>query len=308
MRNISSDSSTEKRSLPEVEVLLATFNGESFIEDFLNSLSNQEGVRIHLRVSDDGSTDETLELIRSFKSSFESCEILKGPGKGPSANFFSLIDNSSYNYVALADQDDLWEKDKLSTQLSYLMSNAPHLVCHDRAVLNSRGQKIQDSNVSVQFLKLKNALVENVVFGNTILMNKQGIELVRNHRSPNVFMHDSFMYLVFSCFGQMTFIQKPLTKYRIHGGNFMGIPSTNTRIRNFRKNVSTFYTQNRTFYDTYKNKIIESDAVLFRKYFEIFENRNALLRIVRTVSAPIERQQKLQTLIWKTLVLFYRPK
>jgi glycosyltransferase involved in cell wall biosynthesis len=308
MRNISNDSSTKKQSLPEVEVLLATFNGEAFLGEFLESLSQQTGVKIHLRVSDDGSTDQTLALVRSYKTRFESCTISNGPSEGPSANFFSLIDKATYDYVALADQDDIWEKDKLSTQLSFLRSNAPHLVCHDRAVLNSSGIMLKDSQVNFRFLELKNALVENVVFGSTILLNKQGIDLVRNYLTPNVLMHDSYIYLAFSCFGQMTFIQKPLTKYRIHDGNFVGIPNVKTRIRKFRLNIDAFYRQNRAFFNIHKNEILESDTELFTRYFEIFELRSRFQRILHTISAPIARQVKIQTLIWKILVVIYLPK
>jgi hypothetical protein len=166
---------------------------------------------------------------------------------------------------------------------------------------------LKDSQINFRFLKLKNALVENVVFGNTILMNKEGIDLVRNHRTTNVLMHDSLIYLAFSCFGQITFIQKPLTKYRTHHSNFIGIPKANARIRNFRLNIDGFYRQNRTFFDIYKNDILKSDAELFTKYFEIFENRNRFQRILRAISAPIARQTRLQTLIWKILVVFYGP-
>jgi glycosyltransferase involved in cell wall biosynthesis len=108
MPSISSVLSNKEKSLPEVEVLLATFNGEKYLGEFLVSLSRQNDVIIHLRVSDDGSTDKTLDIINSHKDLFESCMIFSGPCNGPSANFFSLIEKATYEFVALADQDDVW--------------------------------------------------------------------------------------------------------------------------------------------------------------------------------------------------------
>jgi glycosyltransferase involved in cell wall biosynthesis len=108
MQNTFNDSSNKDLGFPEVEVLLATYNGELYISEFLDSLSLQNDVRIHLRVSDDGSSDRTLEIVDSYRHLFESCKVFNGPCNGPSANFFSLIEKATFEFVALADQDDIW--------------------------------------------------------------------------------------------------------------------------------------------------------------------------------------------------------
>jgi glycosyltransferase involved in cell wall biosynthesis len=308
MRNISNDSSIEEPDLPEVEVLLATFNGESFIESFLESLSRQVGVRIHLRVSDDGSSDQTIKLIKLYEAKFESCEIFLGPSKGPTENFFSLIENSSHEYVALADQDDVWDESKLATQLTFFKGNGPQLICHNRAIIDPVGLRIQESQINIRHLELRNALVENVVFGNTILLNKQGIKLVRAHKSSNLVMYDSFMYLLFSCLGNVTFIEKSLTDYRIHDKNFVGVPRTLSKIKSFRFNVNLYYQQNRSFFQLYEKEISASDAEVFKKYFDVFEKKSLMKQVLVSIRAPIVRQQKLETSIWKCLILFLVPR
>jgi rhamnosyltransferase len=305
MRNIFSDLPFENQRLPEVEVLLATFNGEAFIAEFLESLLQQEGVRIHLRVSDDGSTDETLEIVKTYEDKFESFKILIGPAKGPNANFLYLIEESSHEYVALADQDDLWEKEKLITQISHLRGSAPQLICHDRRVIDVKGSEIRCSQIRVRVLNLKNALVENVVFGNTILLNQQGVDLIRSHKSSNLFIYDSYIYLIFSCFGQITFIQKPLTDYRLHNNNLVGIPNTYLRFKNFSSNLQSFYHQNKTFFDLYRDEIRELDTDLFIKYFQIFERKNRIVNTLKILRTPIKRQKNLQTLAWKILTIIY---
>jgi glycosyltransferase involved in cell wall biosynthesis len=129
MRNTSNDLLSKDQGLPEVEVLLATFNGEKFLGEFLDSLYRQKDVRIHLVVSDDGSSDRTIEIIDSYRHLFESCKIFNGPCNGPSSNFFSLIENATYEFVALADQDDVWHPHHLISSVSRLSdtSNFPSL-------------------------------------------------------------------------------------------------------------------------------------------------------------------------------------
>ena len=111
-----------KQPLPEVEVLLATYNGEPYLKEFLVSLSRQEGVVIHLSVSDDGSTDNTLEVIRSFQLKFKTVQILDGPQKGPAENFLSLIKQAKSEIIALADQDDIWLPNHLYNSLGRIQS------------------------------------------------------------------------------------------------------------------------------------------------------------------------------------------
>lgn len=305
MRNISNDLSTEIRQFPEVEVLLATYNGECYIGKFLESLVGQEEVRIHLRVSDDGSTDKTLEIVGQFADFFESCEVFHGPGVGPSANFFFLIDRATYDFVALADQDDIWEKDKLATQISNILGSGPQLICHDRSVINGLDRETIHSQITVQHLDLGNALIENVVYGNTILLNKAGVNLIQNFKSSNAIMYDSYLYLIFSCLGTAVFIQKPLTRYRIHNGNMIGIPGNYKRLRNFRSNIMSMYQQNRIFFDFHADKLNQSNIEVFRKYFLIFEGRSRIFRTLCTLRAPIRRQRNYQTLVWKLLVIVH---
>lgn len=96
-----------------VQVLLATCNGERYLQEFLDTLVNQQGVIIDLLASDDSSSDGTMEILERSKSRFLNCLILNGPGKGPMENFFHLIKHASGDYIAFADQDDLWDVNHL---------------------------------------------------------------------------------------------------------------------------------------------------------------------------------------------------
>lgn len=106
-------------------ILLATYNGESYIKDQLDSILNQKGVQIKVLVSDDLSTDNTLKIIKSYNDS--RIHILPNYQKFGSAsqNFFRLVRDANFDdfdYVSFADQDDIWNLDKLKNSISTIIS------------------------------------------------------------------------------------------------------------------------------------------------------------------------------------------
>lgn len=106
----------------KVLILLATYNGEKFINLQLQTILDQSHVDIEILISDDNSTDNTLLIIKRFTKLKKKIKIINNPIKFGSAsqNFFNLIINSKVNnfdYIAFADQDDIWMKDKLITAI-----------------------------------------------------------------------------------------------------------------------------------------------------------------------------------------------
>jgi glycosyltransferase involved in cell wall biosynthesis len=101
----------------EVDVLLATYNGEKYIEDFLSSLLKQKNCKINLYISDDGSTDSTIPLLLRYQDEFNEFRLMQGPELGPMLNFFNLLRASKGKYIALADQDDIWMENHLHASL-----------------------------------------------------------------------------------------------------------------------------------------------------------------------------------------------
>src|ERR1700693_1620273 len=103
---------------PEIAILLATFCGERFLHLQLASFERQAVRNWRLYASDDGSTDDTLAILRRFQQKLgpEKVDVRTGPGRGYIANFLSLIADESIkaDYYALSDQDDLWKPQKLT--------------------------------------------------------------------------------------------------------------------------------------------------------------------------------------------------
>ena len=121
---------------PSVAILLCTLDGARFLPDQLDSINRQWHGNLRLWVSDDCSSDDTLALLSTnfFGRDQKPAVVLSGPQKGHTANFLSLACNSDIDadYYAFADQDDIWEAEKLSRAVGMLESlpqDSPSLYC-----------------------------------------------------------------------------------------------------------------------------------------------------------------------------------
>jgi glycosyltransferase involved in cell wall biosynthesis len=240
MQNTSSNLSDKDERLPEVEVLLATFNGELYLSEFLESLCSQQGVEIHLRVSDDGSTDGTLDIIDSYKNKFESCEIYSGPQKGPSANFFSLIEKATYGFVALADQDDIWLPNHLVSSIKRL-AVTPDIPSMTFSAVMEFGENLKFESIWPNRFPgedIRTILTENLARGCTIVLNSKAIDLIKFHPPENAIMHDWWILLLIYSSGSVTWSTLPEVRYRIHEKNAVGSqPIFQIRAKRFFKNI-----------------------------------------------------------------------
>lgn len=91
-----------------ISVCIATYNGEKYLEEQLDSILPQLDSRDELIISDDGSKDATLAIIKRYTAQDQRIKFFKGPGKGVIANFEFAINQSQGEFIFLADQDDVW--------------------------------------------------------------------------------------------------------------------------------------------------------------------------------------------------------
>ncbi len=216
-----------------VQVLLATFNGEKFLAEQLDSLLAQNDVRVSLLVSDDGSQDKTLEILNKYKNSFSEIKILNGPKMGPQANFFYLLSKSSGKYVALCDQDDIWEENHLKDSVARLGSSGPRVTFS--AVTEfwsdySKPNRIWPRKIRIE--NIENLLFENQARGCTIVMNRSFVEIINTKLPERSIMHDWWIALVGISLGCLSANAQPEVRYRIHKNNFVGAnPTLKTKVR-----------------------------------------------------------------------------
>lgn len=216
---------------PHVAILMCTFNGERFLKEQLDSLTTQIHQNWTLWVSDDGSTDQTLKILRTTQAAWGSdrLKIVEGPRKGFARNFLSLACRTEIEaeYFAFSDQDDIWLPEKLSraiVMLEKLQQNAPSLYGSRTQLINAQGEIIGISKLIPHDLGFHNALVQNVAGGNTMVFNQHLRDALQFAGSDlDIVSHDWWLYLVTTAIqGTVIFDQEPLIHYRQHKHNLVG--------------------------------------------------------------------------------------
>jgi glycosyltransferase involved in cell wall biosynthesis len=229
---------------PKVAILLGTFRGQQYLAEQLNSIAAQTHSNWEVWASDDGSTDDTLAILASFKSQWPvgRLSIQAGPGKGFVANFLALTCSTGIkaDYYAYSDQDDIWEADKLERALQWLESIPPDIP----ALYCARTRLVDSNNQEIGFSPLfgnpcfTNALVQNIAGGNTMVFNNAARALLQQAGAqlPVVF-HDWWVYMaVTGCGGMVFFDPVPALRYRQHEGNVIGVNSSwQARLQRMRK-------------------------------------------------------------------------
>jgi glycosyltransferase involved in cell wall biosynthesis len=225
------DRSTRTQTIVPVTILLCTFNGGRFLEEQLASIASQSYPLWHIIASDDGSTDATLALLRSFVARHgdqRRVEIRKGPDRGPTANFLSLVTDPSIDgtYFAYCDQDDVWYPDKLERAIVWLASvpaEVPALYCARTTLIDAAGRYIGRSPLFRKAPDFRNALVQSLAGANTMVFNRAARALLIAAGNCDVVAHDWWTYLLVSgAEGSVYYDAIPSVAYRQHRANHFG--------------------------------------------------------------------------------------
>jgi glycosyltransferase involved in cell wall biosynthesis len=213
-----------------VTILLCTLNGERFLTQQLESLRLQTFMDWKLIASDDGSSDCTVPILQAFKKACEPgrVEIVEGPQRGAAANFLSLAcrEDLASDYYAFCDQDDVWEADHLARAIGILerTGSMPAVYGSRTRLIDSAGQDIGLSPLFTRLPAFRNALVQSIAGGNTMVFNGRARELLALCGADVVVpSHDWWLYQATSaCGGHVCYDARPSVRYRQHGRNLVG--------------------------------------------------------------------------------------
>lgn len=214
-----------------VAVMMATFNGERFLSQQIDSLESQTVPRVDLWVSDDGSEDGTGFLLEKALTSWKKgyIEIVSGPKKGFVENFRSLITNPRIeaDYYAFCDQDDIWDPDKLAVAVEWLSTQpegTPALYCSRTRSISETGKTIGLSPLFTKKPSFKNAIVQSIAGANTMVMNRVARNIVAKASARTSFVsHDWWCYLLISgAGGRIYYSPNAKISYRQHSQNLVG--------------------------------------------------------------------------------------
>lgn len=215
----------------QVAILLSTYNGAEFLAEQLDSLIAQTHTHWSIHVSDDGSTDATMEILESYRTRLgnERMHIYEGPQRGFAANFLSLLHRGEIqaSCFAFCDQDDHWTPQRLERGLAWIRSvpsDHPALFCSRTRLVDDLGSPIGLSPLFRRPPSFGNALVQCIAGGNTMLFNDVARDLLQQTPpDEQIVSHDWWTYLlVTGCGGTVAYEPLPTVDYRQHQQNLMG--------------------------------------------------------------------------------------
>ncbi len=223
----------------KVTVLLATYNGAMFLPQQLASIAAQTHSDWQIVVSDDGSTDATREQLNAF-ARVHPLQVIDGPRQGFAANFMHLLcETPCEDYLAFADQDDVWDADHLARGIAALQqvpADIPALYGARTRLIDTLGNPCGMSSLFIRPPRFGNALVQSLAGGNTMMLNRAAHALLQRAGRLNVVSHDWWFYqLISGAGGRIIYDPIPSLSYRQHECNLVGanrgLVATTRRIR-----------------------------------------------------------------------------
>lgn len=235
----------------KVNILMATYNGEKFLAQQIESIQKQTFKEWNLLIRDDGSSDKTCDIIRNFTAKDSRIRFInenEHHNLGVIKSFFTLVNYEVANFYFFSDQDDVWLPEKLSVSLEaakHKASDVPLLVYTDLKVVNQELNILQDSMIRAQShhanTTLLPELTENTVTGGTMMINHA---LAEKWFTPNdILMHDWFLALLAASLGEIIYLDLPTQLYRQHDNNVLGARTMDKRFKILREGPKSIFTR-----------------------------------------------------------------
>ena len=295
-------------------VLLSTFNGETYLREQLDSILTQKTEHeVDLMVRDDGSTDGTIDILKSFEMRYPNrIRVILEENIGYIKSFFVLIRMAEgYDYYALSDQDDIWLEDKIDTAITMCEESeqkGPLLYGSSSFLVNEQLEKMGETQKNLRGITWDNLLIQNFFPGHTQVFNNQLCEILKaDIDCSQVYVHDFWITYMAFLYGEVIFDNQSHTLYRQHGTNTVGF-GTNTvewicerlkRIGN--SDNKKIAMQIGYFYDVCQNDMDEKLKEKVRDFIQ--SQKNIWQRISYLCRTKLYRQRKIETLLFKILYL-----
>lgn len=280
------------KSLFMITILMATYNGQKYLSEQLDSILKQTLQNFIVFVSDDCSDDGTWDIVQHYVTAYpkkiKAARREKNSGNAK-YNFFSMMAAVDSDYIMLCDQDDVWLPDKIDKTLARIKQmegehgkEKPLLVHTDLCVVDRNLREINASfreamNVGYMRTSLNHALIQNTLTGCTVMYNR-ALSVLLTEIPRFMVMHDWFLMLVASAFGEIGYLDEATILYRQHGNNEVGANDVRTvryKLKRFfnckevRQAIYNTYPQAESFLALYGNRLTEGQRLLVAGYCEI---------------------------------------
>ena len=290
----------------KIDVLLATYNGEKYLKEQIDSILEQTYKNIRLIISDDCSKDRTPEILKEYQQNDDRIELhIQKSNLGVVKNIEFLLKQVKSPYYMLADQDDYWLPEKVEKSLEKLKKENVDLVFGDLEVVDKNLKTMYSSFNDYMLLTRKiNKYIDsykvnylyNCVTGCTVLAKKETIEkILPVPTNSKRLIHDHWIGLMVALNGKLAYIPEKYIKYRQHGNNEVG---TEKISHGFNK------------LEQVRNLFIEVKLGIFETYVENNEKFPKELQKLNNEAYKyfkmIEKKEKFNVRSWKTFHKLYK--
>lgn len=283
---------------PLVHIVLATYNGEKFLRQQLDSIVAQDYENWQVEICDDGSTDSTKNIVKEYVEKDSRFSLHENEHNlGYVMNFLEGIRRSHGDYIMLCDQDDIWYPNKISLTLNRaieaesLLSSPekqPVLVFGDAMNFESdsgkdMGRFHEMSHFDTKKVDTAHLFMENKCIGCTILVNK-AVRSYLEEMPEEIRVHDWWLALICSHFGKICYVDEPLLRYRQHGGNMIGgnsyssyVKKRISQLKQQRQTLRDTVAQGKRFFELFQEKMTKEQKEV-AEHFALLYNRNWFMR------------------------------
>lgn len=276
--------------MEKVDILLATYNGQQYLREQLDSILTQGYSNFRLLISDDLSTDNTREILSEYVEKDKRIIVFnQEKNLGVVKNFEFLLKKVESKYYMFSDQDDIWKENKIEKSIQTLEETNSDLVYTDLEVVDENLNVTYESywklkgiyNKIKKYNNFESLYLNNFVTGCTILSKKELIKEVLPLPNTSKFvLHDYWIPLILSQKYKITYIEEPLIKYRQHKNNKVGSKKKTDELKSFeeirnlfinvKKEHFTVFIENEDKFIDEKTKQLNKEAL---QYYEMLEKK-----------------------------------
>lgn len=293
-----------------IDILLATYNGEKYIEFQIYSLLAQTHKDWRLLIHDDGSTDKTIEIIKKFQKMDSRIILIEDGIKcgGAGANFLHLLKNyTEAEYIVFCDQDDLWLENKLEVMYERLKKETTPATVFSSGYLYKDRKEIFGEIPSSVLTNFKDIFfISGGLQGCSLMFNKLLLDKVRNYNGY-MLMHDDFITISTFTFGKMIYLNEKLMLYRQqHQGKVTANIDLRTSTRLFKNKfpvvLDKWHHALSEFFEFFDDKLTPSQKEVISNYMKIYNSNNLLERIQLVLKNQFKLNNSSLYLIMKMLL------
>lgn len=275
----------------KIDILLATYNGEKFLKEQIDSILNQTYSNFRLLISDDCSNDDTRKILEEYEKKDNRIKVFyQEKNLGYVKNFEFLLKQVENSIYALSDQDDVWLPEKIEKTYNKLKQTDSDLVFTDLEVVNEGLEIIYPSFNDYMLLtrkikKYKDSYLlqylYNCITGCTLMSKKEFLDrIIPIPIDSKYVIHDTWIGLIVSLYGKIEYLDEKTVKYRQHGNNQVGAGKISHKLNKINDVRNLFIDVKEKLFTTYVNneKIFSENLRIQNKqaldYFKMLKNKN----------------------------------